>query len=132
MNNIETTVPEAAGPGPASQEVTRQLERYAVPPVDIYEEGDALVVLADLPGVPKDGLSIQVEKGILTIEGRVERDTPGQLLRQEFALTSFFRQFRLTETVDTEKIRASLKNGVLRLDLPKAEAAKPRKIPLAT
>jgi HSP20 family protein len=130
MNNIERTVPETTGTTAVAQEGTRQMERYAIPPVDIYETDEVLVVLADLPGVPKEGLSVQVEKGILTIEGRVERDTPGNLLRREFALTSFFRQFRLTETVDSEKIRASLKNGVLRLDLPKAEAAKPRRIPL--
>lgn len=130
MNNIESTVPESTAPTAVAQEGTRQMERYAVPPVDIYETAETLVVLADLPGVTKQGLSVQVEKGILTIEGKVERDTPGTLLRREFALASFFRQFRLTESVDSEKIRASLKNGVLRLELPKAEAAKPRKIPL--
>jgi HSP20 family molecular chaperone IbpA len=131
MNHIETTVPET-GAAPGAQEVTRQPERYAMPPVDIFETDQMLVVLADLPGVSKEGLSVQVEKGILTIEGKVERDTPGQLLRREFALISFFRQFRLTEAVDSAKIRASLKNGVLRLELPKAEAAKPRRIPLET
>ncbi|MHB8764024.1 MAG: Hsp20/alpha crystallin family protein, partial [Deferrisomatales bacterium] len=77
MNNIEKTVPEAATPDTPSQEVTRQPDRYALPPVDIYEEGDHLVVLADLPGVRKDGLLVQVEQGVLTIEGRVDRDTPG-------------------------------------------------------
>lgn len=130
MNDVERTVPESRAQTGQPREVTRQAERYAVPPVDIYEEGDALIVLADLPGVSKDGLSVQVEQGILTIEGRVERDTPGQLLNREFSYASFFRQFRITEAVDTEKIRARLANGVLRLELPKAEAAKPRRIPL--
>ena len=131
MNNIEKTVPEAPGPSSA-QEVTREPERYAVPPVDIYEEEGALVVLADLPGVPREGLSVQVDQGILTIEGRVERDTPGELLRREFAFVPYFRQFRIAEAIDTTKIRANLKNGVLRLDLPKVEAAKPRRITLET
>jgi HSP20 family molecular chaperone IbpA len=128
MNEVERTVPEARPAG----EVTRQSERYAVPAVDIYEEGEALVVLADLPGVSKDGLDVRVEQGVLTIEGRAARDTPGQVLNREFTYASFFRQFRITEAVDTERIRAKLQNGVLRLDLPKAEAAKPRRIELGS
>lgn len=130
MDAIEKTVPEPAQEGSAAQEVTRQPDRYAVPPVDIYEEEGALVVLADLPGVRKEGLEVKVEQGLLTIEGRLERDTPGRVVRREFAYVPFFRQFRITEKVDTARIKASLKNGVLRLDLPKAEAAKPRRIPL--
>jgi HSP20 family molecular chaperone IbpA len=130
MNDIEKTVPEADGGVAPSQEVTRQPERYAMPPVDIYEEDDRLVVLADLPGVKKDSLSVQVEQGILTIEGKVDRDTPGHLLRREFTFVPFFRQFRITEAIDTTKIRAGMRNGVLRLDLPKAEEAKPRQIPV--
>ncbi|MDW7710634.1 MAG: Hsp20/alpha crystallin family protein [Deferrisomatales bacterium] len=130
MNEIEKTVPESRGEVSQAQEVTRQPDRYALPPVDIWEEEDRLVVLADLPGVDREGLSVHVEQGILTIEGRVRRDVPGNLLRQEFALLPFFRQFRITEEVDPEKIRAALKNGVLRLDLLKAEKAKPRQIPV--
>jgi HSP20 family molecular chaperone IbpA len=76
-------------------------------------------------------LTVQVEQGILTIEGRVDRDTPGDLLRREFQLVPFFRQFRITEAIATENIKATLKNGVLNLELPKAESAKPRKIPIS-
>lgn len=130
MNSIEKTVPERGAEMSAAQEVTRQPDRYALPAVDIYEEEDRLVVLADLPGVEKDGLSVQVEQGILTIEGRTRRDTPGNLLRREFTLVSFFRQFRITEAIDPQQIRAALKNGVLRLDLHKAEKARPRQIPV--
>ncbi len=130
MNNIEKTVPESAAEVGPSQEVTRQPERYALPAVDIWEEEERLVVLADLPGVDKEGLSVQVEKGILTIEGKVRRDASGNLVRREFALVPFFRQFRVTEAIDPERIRAALKNGVLRLDLYKAEKAKPRQIPV--
>ncbi|MBE0617033.1 MAG: Hsp20/alpha crystallin family protein, partial [Proteobacteria bacterium] len=111
MNDIEKTVPETSAEATAPQEVTRQTDRYALPAVDIWEEADRLVVLADLPGVDKDGLSIQVEKGILTIEGRVKREAAGSLIRQEFALVPFFRQFRITEAIDPQKIRAALKNG---------------------
>ncbi len=128
MNDIEKTVPDT-NPEPACpQEVTRQTDRYALPAVDIWEEEDRLVVLADLPGVDKDGLSVQVDKGILTIEGRVKGDGPAGVIRREFTLVPFFRQFRITEAIDPQKIRAALKNGVLRLDLHKAEKAKPRQI----
>lgn len=131
-NEIEKTVQE---PGtevttPQSRELTRQEERYAIPPVDIYENDDALTVLADLPGVAPDGLNINVDKGILTIDGRVDAGEVGSLLGQEFDLTSFYRQFRIAETIDTEKIQASVKNGVLHLTLPKVEKAKPRQIPV--
>jgi HSP20 family molecular chaperone IbpA len=130
MSAIEKTFPEATADVASSHEVTRQPDRYSLPPVDIYEEPDKLVVLADLPGVKKENLSVQVEQGILTIEGRVDRDTPGNALRREWVLMPFFRQFRITEEIDTGKIRASLQNGVLRLDLQKAEQAMPRQIPV--
>jgi HSP20 family molecular chaperone IbpA len=133
-NDIERTVAEPEkGAVPAQErELTRQEERYAVPPVDIYEKEDALTVLADLPGVAPEGLSVHVEQGILTIEGKVEAPDAAHLLAQEFELTSFYRQFRIAETIDSEKIRAAMKNGVLHLTLPKAEKAKPRRIPVET
>ena len=130
MDTIEKTVPANVGEETAGREVTRQPERFAVPPVDIYETEDGLVVLADLPGVAKEGLSVQVEQGILTIEGRQQPGNSGDLLHREFSLAPFFRQFRIAEQIDTARIRAALKNGVLTLELPKAEAAKPRQIPI--
>jgi HSP20 family molecular chaperone IbpA len=130
VNDIEKTVPETRDPAVPAQEVTREPDRFALPPVDIYEEEDRLVVLADLPGVRKEGLSVQVEQGILTIEGRITHEMPGSLVQREFALIPFFRQFRITEAIDPNRIRASLKHGVLRLDLMKAEKAKPRQIPV--
>ncbi|MBI5014974.1 MAG: Hsp20/alpha crystallin family protein [Deltaproteobacteria bacterium] len=131
-NAIENTVQEArAEPVRLSeQELTRQEERYAAPPVDIYETEEGLTVLADLPGVSPSGLSIHVERGILTIEGKIDAGSRGALLSHEFDLTSFYRQFRVAETIDTEKIRATLKHGVLHLALPKLEKAKPRQIPV--
>lgn len=132
-SDIEKTVQE---PGTEvdrglERELTRQTERYAIPPVDIYEKQDALTVLADLPGVAADGLSVHVDQGVLTLEGKVGPvEEGGTLLLREFDLTSFYRQFRIAETIDTEKIRAALKNGVLYLTLPKVERAKPRQIPV--
>ncbi|HSH71045.1 MAG TPA: Hsp20/alpha crystallin family protein [Deferrisomatales bacterium] len=131
-HDIEKTVQEPGTDVARSKdrELTRQQERYASPPVDIFEKEDALTVLADLPGVAAAGLSVHVEQGVLTIEGKVDAGASGDLLLQEFDLTSFYRQFRIAETIDTEKISAALHHGVLHLTLPKGEKAKPRQIPV--
>ena len=112
----------------AAQEGTRAHEKYVAPPVDIYETSEGLVVLADLPGVSKDLLDIQVKNDMLTLQARSGAPYRGAPIHSEFELASFFRQFQLSDTVDTQNIRAELKHGVLTLMLPKAEAAKPKRI----
>jgi HSP20 family molecular chaperone IbpA len=111
-----------------SREETRSQERYVTPPVDIYETGEGLVVKADLPGVAKENLDVRVENNLLAIRGRAAHAAPGDPIYREYGLINFFRQFELNERVDQSKISADLKNGVLTLNLPKAEEAKPRKI----
>jgi HSP20 family protein len=111
-----------------SREGTRSQERYVTPPVDIYENGDGLVVKADLPGVGKENLDVRVENNLLTIRGRAAHAAPGDPIYREYDLVNFFRQFELNERVDQGKISADFKHGVLTLRLPKAEEAKPRKI----
>jgi len=118
---------EQQAPVPAA---TRDRERYLVPPVDIYETDKGLTVVADLPGVGKDGLELCVKKGMLTIQG-----TPAHLLTKdpahaEFRLMKFFREFELGDTIDVDHITADLKQGVLTILLPKLEEAKPRTIPV--
>jgi HSP20 family molecular chaperone IbpA len=110
------------------KEETRSQETYVTPPVDIYETTEGLVVKADLPGVAKDGLDVQVENNLLTIRAQASHAAPGDLLYREYELAHFFRQFELTDRVDQQRISADLKNGVLTLSLPKAEEAKPRRI----
>jgi HSP20 family molecular chaperone IbpA len=112
----------------SSREGTRSQEQYVVPPVDIYETTEGLVVKADLPGVDKDGLDVRVENGLLTIRGKAAHEAPGDSVYREYELVNFFRQFELNERVDQSKISADLKHGVLTLNLPKAEEAKPRQI----
>jgi len=99
-----------------------------VPPVDIYETDSALTVIADLPGVRKEDVDIRVDKNILTIRGKTKYKPPKDLIRGEFGLLDFFRQFQLSDEVDQTKISAESKNGVLALTLPKAEKAKPRQV----
>jgi HSP20 family molecular chaperone IbpA len=125
----EKTVP--ADPGEqksSSREVTRSGERYIAPPVDIYETKEGLALMADLPGVSKESLDVRVENDILTIRASASHKAPGDPVYREYELLNFFRQFELSEKVDQGRITADLKHGVLTLNLPKAEEAKPRKI----
>lgn len=123
--NTVAAVQERGAPG---REGTRSQERYVTPPVDIYETGEGLVVKADLPGVGKENLDVRVENNLLTIHGKAAHAAPGESIYREYELVNFFRQFELNEKVDQGKISADLKHGVLTLQLPKAEEAKPRKI----
>ncbi|HZP83394.1 MAG TPA: Hsp20/alpha crystallin family protein [Chthonomonadaceae bacterium] len=113
---------------PSAQEMTRQQEQWVAPPVDIYETEEGLTVIADLPGVSKDNLDIEVKNDLLTLQAKAQAAMPGEPIYQEFQLGQFFRQFRLADTVDTNHIQAELKHGVLTLHLPKSEEARPRKI----
>jgi len=107
---------------------TRDETLYIAPPVDIYETEAALVVVADLPGVQKDAVDVRVEDGVLTIKGRSSYNSPADLLREEFNLSGYYRQFQLSDEVDQDKISAESKNGVLTVKLPKAEKSKPQRI----
>ena len=102
----------------------------AAPRVDVYETKDAFVVVADVPGVSDGSLDVTLEKDQLTIEGRVEpvRRENHRLRLVESAGGGFLRTFALPEGIDRERIAATVKNGVLRLTLPKSEAARPRRI----
>lgn len=109
---------------------TQPPESYFVPLTDVYETKDALVLVADLPGVGAEGLDVTVEDAVLAIHGRPrEAEKPaGKLLLQEFAVGPYYRSFQLPVDFDAEKIKASIKQGVLTLSLPKSERLKPRRI----
>jgi HSP20 family protein len=110
------------------REPTRAEEVFGAPPVDIFEDEDGLVVLADLPGVASEGLDVRVEQRILTITAHAQPAPSGTALHREFELTNFFRQFQLPEEVDTARIQAELKQGVLTLRLPRAPKEQPRRV----
>ncbi len=110
------------------REITRHPEAYVTPLTDIYEEENGLYVMVDLPGVNKEGLKLRVENDILTIEGHISSDKDKTYLLREYEPSNYFRQFELSDSFDQEKINAELKNGVLSVFLPKAEALKPREI----
>ena len=110
--------------------------RYYVPEVDISEDADGLWLRADMPGVDPDKVSVQLEDGVLTIQGEVslkpyEGLTP---LYTEYRVGNFLRRFTLPQgyRYDPEGIAAKLVDGVLEVRIPKAERAKPRRVPVAT
>jgi HSP20 family protein len=106
---------------------------YYSPAVDIYETEEAITVYADLPGVAKEGLDINVEDNKLTITGAVaEPDERLQSIYYEYGVGGYTRSFQLGNAIDQPKINAALKDGVLELVLPKAEKLRPRKIEIAT
>ena len=107
---------------------TRDKARYLKPAVDIYESAEALTVVADLPGVPQEGVDVRVENNVLTIRGRTKLEAPTERLLHEFSLQSYFRQFELGEQIEQEEIGALLRNGVLTVTLPKRKKAEPRKV----
>ena len=104
------------------------------PNVDIVEKQDELLVLADMPGVKGSEIDIRFEDGELSIHGRAasRQEDQTRYLLQEYAVGDFFRTFRVSEHIDSTKISAEYKDGVLALHLPKVEAAKPRRINVKT
>lgn len=115
-----------------SAERTRTSHLY-MPRVDIYERGDETVLVADMPGVDESNIDITLEKNILTIRGYVENTMEGYgLAYGEYGEGDFERTFALSNEVDRDKIEATVKDGVLRLVLPKAEEARTRKIKVKT
>jgi len=116
----------------AGLESTRNVPVY-VPPVDIYESQDAIVILADMPGVAPEGVDVDLRDNQLTFTGKVVLDeSKERMLLQEYGVGDFYRQFTLSSRIDQGKIEASMKDGVLVLTLPKAEVAKPKKITVKT
>lgn len=100
-----------------------------VPAVDIYESEASLTLVLDMPGVGIEGVSIDIENDQLSIRGTVPNGTSdGSMVLHEYSVGDYYRQFSLSNAIDRSKIEATMKDGVLRMVLPKADAVKPRKI----
>lgn len=109
---------------------TTAAHQAMAPAVDIFESNVGITLLADMPGVSKDRLTVQVDGENLTIEGRAQIDVPEniELLHSEVRSPYFRRTFALSRDLDPAKIEATLKNGVLQMHIPKSEAARPKRI----
>lgn len=104
------------------------------PHVDIVEQDDKLIVLADMPGATSEQIDVRYQDGTLTIHARVSprQGEDASFLLHEYGVGDYFRSFKLNEMIDPGKISAEYAEGVLTLHLPKVEAVRPRKIPVAT
>jgi len=118
VDGTKSTAPEQTRPGPVY-----------MPAVDIFETDGTITVLADMPGVKPDQLEIDLRDNVLTLTGRVGTAPSGETdVLREYDAGTFLRQFTLAESIDQARIDAKLADGVLRLELPKLERAKPRQI----
>ena len=122
--------PEPKRPAePQGGERTRSRRTFR-PPVDIYETENGLMLVADVPGATAEGMTVTLERRVLSVHARVEEDSPDghSLVYQEYEAGDFECQFTLAGDFDADRIEASLTNGVLRLLVPKAAQAEARTI----
>ncbi|MDP1954812.1 MAG: Hsp20/alpha crystallin family protein [Polaromonas sp.] len=123
--------------GDVARQPRQQAQRYTqatlTPPVDVIEDSSGITLYADLPGVPKDKLKLQVEADTLTIEAEAALNLPEglQSSHTEVGLARFHRVFTLSKELDTENVSAELTQGVLKLRIPKAAHAQPRRISIS-
>jgi len=128
QNQFERFLREAFSPVPGEGEVST---RTWAPPVDIYENGDSLVLKAELPGIDPDDVEIRVEDNTLYLKGerKFEKEVKEQNYhRVERSYGTFTRTFSLPNSIDADKVAANYKDGVLTLTMPKKEEAKPKTI----
>jgi HSP20 family protein len=118
--NIEKRTPDSA------EHVKER--RAVIPRVDVYENEQEYLLVADLPGVARENLNINLDKDEVLLEAQRGDEDEGVLVAGEFRACDYRRKFALPQGVDRAKIRAELNHGVLRLSLPKAEAHRPRRI----
>lgn len=121
---VTTTTPAAADADP---------QRAALPAVDVFEDAGGITLLADMPGVPREQLELKVEGDALWIEGAMQPRTPEGLeaIYAEVRAPRYRRSFTLSRELDTARIEATLKDGVLSLRIPKQAHAQPRRIAVA-
>ena len=116
-----------------TQQVLGTTARPAVMPMDAWREGDQFIVELDLPGIQDDSLSLDVERNVLTVRAeRPSLDPDREMVSAERPRGVFSRQLFLGDTLDADQIQASYHDGVLRLTIPVAEKAKPRRIKIAS
>ena len=114
----------------AAAGVDSEQQRAVLPAVDVFEDASGITLLADMPGVPKDQLELKIEGDALLIEGGVQALTPEGLeaVYAEVRVPRYRRSFTLSRELDTARIEANLKDGVLTLRIPKQAHAQPRRI----
>ena len=124
-NLVESQFPEVV-----KQVGVKPYQGSAYPKVNVYEYDDKVGIVAEIPGLDKKDLDVEVEEGVLTISGKkhsIEEGENAKVIRRELKGSSFKRSFTLGETLDGENIKAKFDNGVLSIDVPKIEPEAPKK-----
>jgi HSP20 family protein len=136
VDNPTIRVRVGAGSAPAdpdspntAENLHKSSEAYT-PPIDIHEGPEGLILEADLPGATEQNLTVQLEDNVLSLYAKIDSPVPegAQLVHEEYRLGDYRRSFILSDEVDRDRITAELKNGVLRLFLPKAQRTRTRRI----
>jgi HSP20 family molecular chaperone IbpA len=124
------TQPADSGATTPPPEPSPEQQAACTPLIDIHEGPDGLTLEADLPGATEDNLFVQLEDNVLSLHARIRSPAPeaARLLHEEYRVGDYYRSFILSDEVDRDRITAELKNGVLRLILPKADRARTRRI----
>ena len=130
MSNAVQTTPSQAVAGRARTNTPPAPQPHVVPPVDVFENDNAITLLADLPGVTREQLQVRVDGDTLVLEATATPQGPQdlQLVHGEAQCPTYRRQFTLSRELDTARVEAQLRDGVLKLTIPKAEEARPRRI----
>lgn len=136
-NDLQTSQRTSPSTSPSTserQDTSRYSDATLTPPVDVIEDANGITLYADLPGVNRDKLHLQVESDTLTIEAQADLSVPEGLTSShtEVGLARFRRVFTLSKELDTERVSAELAQGVLKLRIPKAQHAQPRRIEVQT
>jgi len=133
MNHDLTKSQDAQAPKAQDAQAPKTQARDEValmPPVEVVEDASGITLYADLPGVSRETLNLRVEVDTLTIEGEMALQVPEgmQSSHAEVSIPRYRRAFTLSKELDSDKVTAELKHGVLKLRIPKAEHAQPRKV----
>jgi HSP20 family protein len=129
-NKVQTSSSSTSSSAAATGTQRQPQQRFVVPPVDVFEDEASITLLADLPGVVRDQLQVRVDGDSLVLEATATTVGPEnmELVYGELQCPTYRRQFTLSRELDTQRIDAQLRDGVLRLTIPKAEEARPRRI----
>ncbi|MDF1564117.1 MAG: Hsp20/alpha crystallin family protein [Deltaproteobacteria bacterium] len=127
LTELEKREDESLSRSPVTREPTRPTVR---PLVDVFENDEEILLVADLPGVPAGNLKVRLEDGELTLEGRWHDTEDRKTLATEYVPVDYRRTFVVPDGIDPESVKARAKDGVVTIHLPKAEAFRPREIPV--
>lgn len=130
MTSLERAKTNAAA-APKTTATRTEAMHTVRPRVDVYENDDEILLVAEVPGARADDLSVQLDRNVLLLEATgTFAGSDGEIVSAEFSPVRYRRAFTIRADVDADAIRASLRDGLLELRLPRAEAAKPRRIPI--